>query len=69
MNPITNNLAGQPIVVRAVPLLLTQGEMSVLVKDPERARRDIHRRATEMSGLLNRILREPHGEPDWGLNE
>jgi hypothetical protein len=54
---------------RAVHLLLTEGEVRLLGTDPERAMVEIELRATTVSRVLEQILREPHGEPDWGLNE
>ena len=53
----------------AVHLLLTQGEVRLLASDPKRAMVEIEVRATTVGCVLEQILREPHHEPDWGLNE
>lgn len=69
MNPAPDMMSSPAIQDGAIHLLLTEGDVQTMTRDPEQAMRDIHQRATQMSVVLERILREPHGEPDWGLNE
>ena len=52
-----------------VPLLITAEDVKRLAKDPERVMEEMRLRATEIGSVLEDILREPHGEPRWGLNE
>jgi hypothetical protein len=69
MNPTSTIMVESVTESHAVQLLLTEGDLALLASDPERAMKAIHQRATEMGSVLEGILREPHGEPDWGLNE
>lgn len=55
--------------VGAVPLLLTEGDVKLMVENPERVMKDIELRATQVSSILEKILLEPHGRPDWGIND
>jgi hypothetical protein len=52
-----------------VHLLLNEGEMKLLVDDPEQVMEEIRVRAEQVSSILEGILLEPHGEPRWGINE
>ena len=53
----------------AIHLLLTQGEIEVVVKHPERVMEEIQSRANQVSKVLEGILLEPQGNSRWGLNE
>ena len=53
----------------AVPALFTDEEIKLMAENPQQVIENIQARATHMSSVLLEILREPHGEPDWGLNE
>lgn len=53
----------------AIHLLLTQGELKVLAGAPKRIEEELLFRATQMSQVLEEILRRPHHEIHWGLNE
>ena len=55
--------------IGAVHLLLTSGDVKLMAENPEMVMREIELRATKVSSVLEEILREPHGRPDWGLNE
>ncbi|HAO79886.1 MAG TPA: hypothetical protein DCQ92_13110 [Verrucomicrobia subdivision 3 bacterium] len=52
-----------------VHLMLTEGEAGLMPKDLERLMEEIRLRATLVGPVLEGILREPHGQPRWGLNE
>jgi len=56
-----------------VHLMLTEGEAGLMPKDlgrlTERLMEEIRLRATLVGPVLEGILREPHGQPRWGLNE
>jgi hypothetical protein len=53
--------------------MLTEGEAGLIPKDlgrlTERLMEEIRLRATLVGPVLEGILREPHGQPRWGLNE
>ena len=53
----------------AVHLLLPEGNVNTVVEDPEQVMEEIQLRATQVSSILEEILSESHGRPDWGLNE
>jgi hypothetical protein len=53
----------------AVHLLLTQGEVKLMVENPEQVMEEIRLRAEQVSSVLEHILSEPHGIPRWGINE
>jgi hypothetical protein len=53
----------------SVHLLLTEGDVELMAKDPDRVMEDIRMRTTEMGSVLEEILSQSHGEPRWGLNE
>jgi len=40
-----------------------------MADDPERVMEEIQMRATQVSSVLEDILLESHGRPDWGINE
>ena len=65
----TNTNASQGANSSAVvPLLLMEGGVK-MVENPEQVMEEIQVRATLVSSVLKNILTEPHGRPDWGLNE
>jgi hypothetical protein len=41
----------------------------VMADDPEQVMEEMWVRATQVSSVLENILREPHGVPRWGINE
>jgi hypothetical protein len=53
----------------AVHLMLADRKLTTLSARPEQVIEEIRLRATQVSSILEDILREPHGEPRWGLNE
>ena len=53
----------------AVHLLLTEGDVKLMAENPERVMKEIELRATQVSSILEKILLEPHGRPDWGIND
>ena len=62
---VTSALAGMGVV----HLLLTEGDVKLMAENPERVMKDIEFRATKVSSVLEDILHEAHGRPDWGINE
>lgn len=54
-------------------LILSEYEAGLLPDDPgkltERRLEELTKRATVLGPVLEAILREPHGQPRWGLNE
>lgn len=69
MNPTPNMLSSPVITEGAIHLLLTEGDVPTMTSNPDHVIQDIHLRATRMSVVLEQIMREPHNEPDWGLND
>jgi len=71
MTPVQQNIgaASGPGSMGAIHLLLTQGEIEVVVKHPERVMEEIQSRANQVSKVLEGILLEPQGNSRWGLNE
>jgi hypothetical protein len=66
----SQQLAGNTIDANNVAhLLITEGDLKMIADDPERVMEEMWLRATEVGSVLENILREPHGEPRWGLNE
>ena len=53
----------------AVHLLLTEGEMNLTADNPERVMDEIHIRAERVGAVLEAILLEPHGRPQWGTED
>lgn len=62
---VTRNAAG----MEAVHLLLTEGDVKLMAENPERVMENIEARATAVSSVLEKILAEPHGHGDWGIND
>jgi hypothetical protein len=54
---------------RAVHLMLTADEVKAMHESPEKGMEKIHERATQMGGVLEKILSESHGISRWGINE
>ena len=52
-----------------VHLLLNADDVKLMAEDPEQVMAAMRLRATQVGSVLESILREPHGEPRWGLNE
>ena len=71
MTPVrqTANVAGNAIDPGVVHLLVTGGQFEVTVESPERVMEEIEARATRVSSVLEGIFLEPHGNPDWGIND
>jgi hypothetical protein len=69
----TSTLTGDAESLAAVHLLLTEGEIRMMAENPEQnpeqVMEEIQVRATQVSSVLEGILLEPHGRPDWGINE
>lgn len=55
--------------VGAIHLLITEGDVKMMVENPEQVMEEIEARATRVSSILEGILLEPHGVPRWGINE
>ena len=49
--------------------MLTGSDVELMAERPEQVMEDIEARATVVSSILAGILLEPHGRPDWGLND
>ena len=41
----------------------------MMAENPEQVMEEIQLRATQVSSVLEGILLEPHGRPNWGINE
>ena len=65
----TPTVTGGADSTAAVHLLLTEGNVKMMAEDPEQVMEEIQLRATQVSSVLEDILLESHGRPDWGLNE
>ena len=65
----TQNVSGGSDRIGAVHLLLTQGDVKLMVENPEQVMEEIRHRAEQLGSVLEHILSEPHGVPRWGINE
>ena len=65
----TRNVTSGAITEGAAHLLLTEGDVKMMVENPAKIMEEIRVRAEQVSSVLEGILLEPHGEPRWGLNE
>lgn len=65
----TQNVTSGMESINAVHLLLTEGDVKLMAENPERVMEEIELRANRVSSVLERILQEPHGRPDWGIND
>ena len=65
----TSTVTGDAENFAAVHLLLTEGEIKTRAENPEQVMEEIQLRATQVSSVLEGILLEPHGRPNWGINE
>ncbi len=65
----TSTVTGGADSLAAVHLLLPAGHVELRVEDPEQVMEEIQLRATQVSSVLEEILSDSHGRPDWGLNE
>lgn len=63
------NVTGSDKTDPAVHLLLTEGDVNIMAQSPEQVMAEIEIRATQVSALLEGIFQEPHGRPDWGIND
>jgi hypothetical protein len=52
-----------------VHLTVKADDVKVMAEDPEQLMEEMWLRATQVSSVLESILREPHGVPRWGINE
>ena len=73
MNPVRQTVGGTaaPNAQTHVQshLLITEGDIELMAANPEVAMEEIRVRATQMSSVLEEILRDTHAHPHWGLNE
>ena len=69
MNPVQQTVGNTGDASSMVHLTLSGGDLRTIVEDPERVMEEMWLRANQVSSVLENILREPHGEPRWGLNE
>ena len=65
----TSTVTSDAEKMAAVHLLLTEGEIKMMAENPEQVMDEIQVRATQVSSVLEGILLEPHGRPNWGINE
>jgi hypothetical protein len=63
------NVSGGTGSMEAVHLLLAEGDIKLMVENPEQVMEEIRLRATQVGSILEGILHEPHGRPDWGIND
>lgn len=66
---VPQNIPASAAGHQVVPALFTDEDIKLMAENPRQVIENIQARATQMSSVLAEILREPHGEPDWGLNE
>ena len=69
MNPVQPTVDSTGGTDNVVHLLITEGDVKMMADDPEQVMEEMWLRATQVSSVLEDILREPHGVPRWGLNE
>lgn len=65
----TRNVTSGAISAGEVHLLLTEGDVKMMVENPEQVMEEIRVRAERVGSVLEGILLEPHGQSRWGLNE
>src|ERR1035438_1581926 len=66
MNPAQQTTSHSVGVDSVVHLTVTADEAKMMAEDPERVMEEMWLRATQVSSVLEDILREPHGIPRWG---
>lgn len=69
MNPAPQIMGAAGNPEPQVHLLITAGDVALMATNPEVAIEEIRVRATQMSSVLEAILRDTHGHIDWGINE
>jgi hypothetical protein len=69
MSPVQQTVNVTSAAGSPVHLLITQGDIKTMAESPEQAMEEIELRATQVSAVLEGIFLEPHGYPQWGLNE
>lgn len=69
MNPVQQPASNTGGAESVIHLLVTADEVKMMAEDPEQVIEEIEFRATQVSSVLEDILREPHGVPRWGINE
>ena len=69
MNPMQQTVSSTVGADSVVHLTITADDVKMMAEDPERVMEEMWLRANQVSSVLENILREPHGEPRWGLNE
>ncbi len=66
----TLNVTGSSGDADAAHLLFKDDEeIRMMGENPAQVMEEIQTRATIMGSVLEKILLEPHGRSDWGLNE
>ena len=69
MNPVQQTVSNTGGAGSVVHLTVRAGDVKMMADDPERVMEEMWLRATQVSSVLENILREPHGVPRWGINE
>jgi len=69
MNPMQQTVSGNTGSGGTIHLLITEGDVKLMVADPEQVMEEMWMRATEIGPVLEDILRKSHVEPHWGFNE
>lgn len=69
MIPVQQTTSNPGGTENAAHLLIAANATKATVDDPELLMEQMWMRATQVSTVLEEILREPHGVPRWGLNE
>ena len=69
MNPVQQTVSNTGGAGSVVHLMVRADDVKMMADDPERVMEEMWLRATQVSSVLENILREPHGVPRWGINE
>lgn len=69
MNPVQQTVGNTVGADSVVHLTISAEDVKMMAEDPERVMEEMWQRATQVSSVLENILREPHGVPRWGINE
>jgi len=69
MNPVQQTVSNTGGADSVVHLTISADDVKMMAEDPERVMEEMWQRATQVSSVLENILREPHGVPRWGINE
>ena len=69
MNQMQHTATGASGADGTVHLLITEGDVRLMVEEPEQVMEEIELRATSVGPVLEAIFREAQEQSRWGINE